>query len=369
MRYGEKEGWLTKLRRQRVQKQIDQGDTMDSTRILLVVNFGIAFTSFLLWAIEMVRGLRIETSIMWIVCTFALFSAGGVIWFWAVTNNGYHVQFGDFKPIPFNKKFISHDVVTYESLHGHKLTFLEECIRSGGRVDWWGSHGGKTNPYGFAKVPGTERRFLPDDTEVGADWRTPIRTYNHYQAQVIEKFDHMQRLELCYDENGYVVEYDPQSKLIPDEVKKDPNLRWVHQLFPRYVEVMRNNGRMPTTSDEPGKAGIWWGSNYFIPGDFNWVPNDMMKSEIRRLGQRDKPYFQSYTPGIVCESVWPWIGPIMDLRPPDFRKELEDGRRRISYLERSYEAAGETTWTQAEYFSRTQPGQPIPIPHEPERED
>jgi hypothetical protein len=350
------DGFLTSMRRKRVERHIEGGDSLDSTTILGGVAliggmFGVIFFMFE-WILSAV--------IWWLgltgmVLSGMLVALGGVTLYWAVERSGYHVKAGHYKFMAFHMKYMQWTEETVKFRNGRRLTFLREGIRSGGVADWFKSHGGKTKPYIGAIVPGTERRFLSDGTEVGPDWKTPIDTYNQIKRKILNDFKRAQKKELCIDVNGFVCEYDENSDYIDQKVKDKPSERWVEEFFKRHVEVMENNGRMPNVSENPGKAGVWIGSDYIIPGDFNDVPNDKMSFGLRTLFEKDRPFFQNYSWALVSDTPWPWTGPICDLRAEDYIAMRDAGWLMSKQLAGALETAGETTVAYTDQMKETGP--------------
>jgi hypothetical protein len=337
-------GMLTEYRRKKVDKQIKgEGDALDSSMMLAsisIIVFMISF-GFLIWAL--IVGIVWNMSIPWVLALGFLMLNSGVTIYWAVERSGYHVKAGPHKYAPFNLEFMDWVEISVEDRkRGFKLTALAELIRTHGLANWWRSHGGKTKPYIVAIVPGTERRFRKnkenDWVEVGPDWKTPIDDFERIRENVIKNMEGMQHITLCLDEDDNVVLYDETNKKIPQDVKT-----WEFNLFPTHMELIKNGGKMTETSEHPGKAGVWWGSDYLLFGDFNRVPNDRIKFDVKVGLERDRPYFQDYTYALISETAFPWIGPVQDFRPADFRVIIEDARQMQNYYAQALRKSGETT--------------------------
>lgn len=350
------EGFLTSIRRKRVERYVEGGDSLDSTTVLGGVAMIGGMFGFILFMFEWILGIiPWWLGLVGMVVSGLLTALGGSTLYWAVERGGYHVKVGHYKFLAFNLKFMQWTEETIKFRDGRRLTFLREGIRSGGIGDWFKSHGGKTKPYIGAIVPGSERRFLANGTEVGPDWKTPIDVYNEFKKKTLLDFKRAQKKELCVDINGFVMEYDEDSPLIDQKVKDKASERWVVELFPRHIEIMENNGRMPNVSENPGKAGVWIGSDYIIPGDFNDVPNDKMSFTLRKLFEKDRPFFKNYSWALVSDSPWPWTGPISDLRAEDYVAMRDAGWLMSKQLAGALETAGETTVAYTDQMKETGP--------------
>ncbi|UCD07438.1 MAG: hypothetical protein JSW41_00435 [Candidatus Aenigmatarchaeota archaeon] len=343
-------------RRRKVKREIEgEGDPLDSTLFLATastVGVGISIIAF---GYYWLTGADWWVLLCWGMVLGLLLLNIGVTLFWGTEKSGLHVKAGPYKFAPVNLEFFDWVECSVRDIEGYRLTWIQENIRTHGVINWWKAHGGRTKPYISANVAGSERRFNPKGLELGPDWKTPIDTFNRVKRERLDAIERIQKVRMIMDIDGEILPKDEHMKIIDPKTQKPSPIKkeWDIELFPIYVSLMRNNGRIPQSSELPGKAGIWHGSDYLLFGDFSATPREKMKSEIVKGLERDRPYFQDYSYALISTVAYPWIGPVHDYRPPDFQKELDDARLRSYHLSAALEAAGETTWSYADQFRDT----------------
>lgn len=319
-----------------------EGDPLDSAKVLNFASLGWFLAMLMLMLVSIVDPELMDWRYPWVGTTGFFLFIVGVNFYWAMERSGLHLKASGHKPIPWDGEFSQYTEVRYEDDDGYAMTEEVEADRTGAILKWPGSHGGGISPYHVKAVPGSQRRFNPEGEEIGLDWKTPIKRYRELERMVISEMDKLQDRKLTVLD-GQIVFYDEAEMKKWEKNTKEEHTGeiWKHAFFPQQMRKLRDNGGSKRISPRPGRAGYWSGSDYLNFGDHNRVPLHKLKSEIRELIQRDKPYCKPWSWAMVSETGQTPEDGFIDYRPSDFRVKLEDSRREVNELRDDLEAAGE----------------------------